>query len=125
LKHSSGEQESFSPNVLAQEAGELLGQAMSHCKQIPGGDWQDQEAWGLTIHGTEVRLLACLVTKKYLSYLCSPFMRDSEHLVIFRSEPFNLKLDEERPKALKAVMALLLYLKSGKANIALLRLALS
>lgn len=123
--HSSGEQEQFSHTVLAQEVAEFLGQAMSHCKQVEGEGWKDQEAWCLTIHGTEVRLVTALFTKRYLSYVNSLFMHPSERLVVFRSQPFNLKVDNGRVMALKAVLALLQYLPSGEAKVELLRLAMS
>lgn len=43
-------------------------------------------------------------------------MRTNEHLVVFRSKPFNLKTDNGRKEAVKAVVLLLGYLKSGDAK---------
>lgn len=97
---------------------------MAHCKQA-GGGWKDQEAWALTIHGTEVRLVTALFSQKYLQYVNGSFMYPTEHLVVFRSEPFNLKTDDGRAMALKAIFGLMEYLVTGAAKIELMKLAMT
>lgn len=73
----------------------------------------------------QIKLITVFFIKSYLSYVSSPFMRTSEALVMLRSRQFNLKLDEERHMALKAIVSLLQYLKSRDFRLHLLSVASS
>lgn len=108
---------------MAQELSELLGQATVHCQES-GGAWKDQESWGIIMHGTEIRIVTAFFSEAYLRSVSSPFMHPKHRLVIFRSEPFNVKYDYGRIEAARMVIDLLRYLKSGDAKIELLRLAM-
>ena len=107
---------------MARELSELLGQATVHCQES-GGAWKDQESWGITMHGAEIRIVTAFFSEAYLRNVSSPFMHPKHRLIIFQSEPFNLKYVYGRIEAVRMVIALLLYLKSGDAKIELLRLA--
>ncbi|GAD94908.1 hypothetical protein NFIA_094730 [Paecilomyces variotii No. 5] len=102
LKHASGEEEPFSPAVLAQEVGEMLGQAMTHCQ---ASELQVQQ---------EVSLLRL-----------EPVHHPAETLVVFRSLPFNLKTDEGNAKRCQGDISLIRYLRSGQAKIGLLQQVLN
>lgn len=60
----------------------------------PGSNWQDQEAWVLSIHGTEVRFMTALFTVN------------------------NLQYDGGQHKIPKVIITLLQYLKTGDPAIA-------
>ena len=45
---------------MARELSELLGQATVHCQES-GGAWKDQESWGITMHGAEIRMVIALL----------------------------------------------------------------
>lgn len=85
------------------------------------GQWKAQDAWCLSIHGTEIRLVTAHFSEMYLKMVNGVMMRPSEKLLVFRSQPLNLKYDHERPLAVKAIMALLKWLKSGQSQQALFK----
>ena len=103
---------------------ETLSQAMSSCMEAHGKQWKAQDAWCLSIHGTEIRLVTAHFSEMYLKMVNGVMMRPSQRLVIFRSQPLNLKYGHERPLAVKAIMALLKWLKSGQSQQALLKVVL-
>ncbi|RMJ23709.1 hypothetical protein PHISP_05415 [Aspergillus sp. HF37] len=120
--HGSGEAETFSEEVLAQEVAELLGQAMTQSQAM--GGWQDQEAWLLSIHGTEIRIVTAFFTAKYMEAVNSANgIAPDQRLNIFRSRPINLKYDDGQRIVGKVVIALLRYLTRGDPAIARLRAA--
>lgn len=86
-RRSTGATEQPTTSLKAQEVGELLGQAMANCRETMTTGWKNQEAWSITIHGTEVRILTAFFTEQYLKYVNGPFMYLSEKLVVFRSVP--------------------------------------
>lgn len=101
--------------------GELLGQAMEQSRSM-GSNWQDQEAWVLSIHGTEVRAVTTLFTAKYMGVVNSANAIPSDSdLYVFQSQPINLKYDSGRREIPKIIIALLRYLKVGSPEIARLR----
>lgn len=99
--------------------GELLGQAMEHIVQL--GQRRDQEAFVLSIHGTQLKLTAAYLTADYLSYVHSPMIPDHEKLWVRRSEPYDLKTRLGRAGALKMLIGIYEYLRSGHAEIGLLQ----
>lgn len=72
-----------------------------------------------TWHGDSPR--NCALSEMYLKMVNGVMMRPSEKLLVFRSQPLNLKYDHERPLAVKAIMALLKWLKSGQSQQALFK----
>lgn len=121
MTHGSGDPEGYVPRLLAQEVGEMLGQAMAHCKQVFAGQWSDQEAWIITMHGTELRLVTAHFSQDYLRRVNSSSMPPSEHLVVFRSVPIDLKTADGRLTGLRLMVALVEYLRFGRPKIALLQ----
>lgn len=119
IHRPAGEEERYSPDVLAQEIAELLGQAMEHNAQI--GNITDQEAFVLSMHGTHLKLTAAHFTSEYLSHVRSHTMPQSEKLLVRRSKPFDLKSKLGRAGALQLCIGIFEYLRSGKAEIALLQ----
>jgi hypothetical protein len=97
----------------------MLGQAMEQAAQL--GSWRDQEAFVLSIHGTQLRLIAAHFTAKYLSHVNSSTMPTTEHLWVRRSKCYDIKLVADRPGALKLCIGLYEYLRSGRAEIGLLQ----
>lgn len=93
---------------------------MTSCMEAHGGQWKDQDSWCLSIHGTEIRPITAHFDEMYLKMINGIMMRPSQRLVVFRSQPFNLKYDDERPLAVKAIIALLNWLKSGQSEQAVL-----
>lgn len=73
--------------------------------------WRDQEAWLISIHGTELRLVTSFISGDYLSRREQPCyaIPTTDCAVVF------VKLDEERPLAVNALVALIDWLKSGNA----------
>lgn len=55
-------------------------------------------------------------TETYLAYVNSPQIPTTEYQVVYRSKPFNLKYDEGRIEALRAVMALISWVRGGKGK---------
>lgn len=101
--------------------GELLSQTMEQSRSM-GSNWQDQEAWVLSIHGTEVRIVTALFTAKYIGAVNSANAIPSDSdLYVFQSQPINLKYDGGRCEIPKVIIALLRYLKEGSPAIARLR----
>ncbi|KAJ9195145.1 hypothetical protein DTO164E3_6906 [Paecilomyces variotii] len=109
-----GDPDPFNWDTFAQEVAKLLGQAMASCKEMHGG-WKDQDAWLISIHGTEVRLVTARFKEGYLRQVNSSMVARTEYLVVFRSRPFDLILDEGRVQAVKAIVALLRWIKSGSS----------
>lgn len=46
----------------------------------------------------------------------SVMMRNNKNLVVFRSQPFNLRLNSNCPLAVQAIIALLQWIKSGNGS---------
>lgn len=80
-------------------------------------EWSDQDAWLLPIHGTELKVLYAFFPKEYLASVNSPFMGKNKRAVVLESEPFNLKPAIGRKKSLKAIMALINWLKTEEAEV--------
>ena len=101
--------------------GELLSQAMEQSRSM-GSTWQDQEAWVLSIHGTEIRVVTTLFTANYMGVVNSANAIPSDSdLYVFQSRPINLKYNSGRNEIPKVIIALLRYLKMGSPKIARLR----
>lgn len=74
--------------------------------------------------GTDIRLVTAHFSEMYLNMVNDFIMGPSQRLVVFRSQPLNAKYDHERPLAVKAIMTLLKWLKSGQSQQALLKVVL-
>lgn len=123
-RHRTDEGERFSPDLLAQEVSHLLGQAVSNCKATESQRWSDQEGWLLSIHGTEVRLVTAYFSSSYLAAVNSDSALGQQHeLLVFRSEPINLKYDTGRAYIPKVMIGLLRYSIQGNPQIAALQAA--
>ena len=79
-------------------------------------DWTDQEAWQLTMHGTEMRMMTAYFLHGYSADVNSSHVPLHQRITVFRSRPINLKRVAARPQAVKAMMALANYLKSGQTR---------
>lgn len=112
--HAAGQPEPPNDKLLAQEFASLLGRAMMASQRF-SKEWTDQEAWQLTIHGTEMRIMTACFSRDYLAAVNSSEMPLHQHVTVFRSSPINLKRVAERSQAVEAVMALTNYLRSGDA----------
>lgn len=55
-------------------------------------------------------------TETYLACVNSPQVPTTAYQVVYRSQPFNLKYDEGRFEALRAVMALVSWVREGKSQ---------
>ncbi|KAI9760682.1 MAG: hypothetical protein M1840_002358 [Geoglossum simile] len=120
---AAGEEEKYSDALLGQELAELLGQAMANINEL--GKLADQEALLLTIHGTHLRLVVARFTAAYLSHIKSNTIPESEQLWVRRSSPFQLKDRKGREDALRMVIGVLEYIRSGNSEIGLIQAALS
>lgn len=107
-----GGNRSNSTSILAQEFANLLRKAISTSQSVHRA-WRTEEAWIISIRGTEVRLVTALFKRHYLASANSTSMDTHQRLVVFRSQPYSLKRREERQLALKAIFALCSYMKSG------------
>jgi hypothetical protein len=114
VHHSTGEPEAYNPKTLAQEVGELLGQALAEYR-ADFSNKGDQDAYVLTIHGTQLRLVAANFSEDYLRYVQSPTMPGTQRLYVRRSRFYELKDPLDRVEALKVVIGLFRYLMSGSA----------
>jgi hypothetical protein len=106
--------EIFNPKTLAQEVAELLGKALAEFRAV-GSKKGDQESYLITIHGTQMRVVAAYFTKDYLRYVQSNELPVDQHLHVRRSRYFELKDPEGRVDALKLVFGVFRYIMSGRA----------
>ena len=58
-------------------------------------NWKDQEAWCLTIHGVEMRVLTSFFTS-YLECVDGAYMDPTERLVVFINVPLEFKSKQGR-----------------------------
>lgn len=116
---SSGEQQGFVADLLAQEVAELLGQAQEHCRQVERTI--DQDAFVVTIHGTVLRLTTAHFTREYLEAVESKALPFPQQLHVRRSKRYQLKTMDGRLEALRLCVGLLDYLWSGQAAVGLVQ----
>lgn len=107
----TGEAEDLILVILGQEFANLLGKVMTMSQKV-FKEWRDQEAWMVTTHGTELKLVASHFTAEHMAKVSSRAIPTKFRKVVFRSGPFNLKLVEDRIEALRSLIALLCHLKS-------------
>lgn len=67
-------------------------------------------AWLMPIHGTKLKIWSALFTRHYLQSVCSGHIPDEVVVVVFSTQEYNLKYDDEK------VMALINWVKSGQAK---------
>lgn len=59
--------------------------------------WKDQEAWCLTIHGVEMRVLTAFFTPRYLECVDGAYMHPIQRLMmVFRTVPMHFKSKDAR-----------------------------
>jgi hypothetical protein len=114
IRHA-GEPEPVSTRILGQEVAELLAQAQVNCDELAA--YRDQEAFIISIHGTQLRLIAAHFTSAFLAALNTSFLPAKEVLRVRRSRAFEMKLVEDRIAALKMLIGLFKYVLSGTAEI--------
>lgn len=85
--HHQGKAEAY--DSLWQEFANLLRRAMSN-SQKRHKKWMDQDAWMLTIHRTEVRLVATFFSKESAA-VNSRIMLSRFWMVVFRSKPSDIE----------------------------------
>ena len=100
-----GRRGAYNEKIVAQEVGELLGQAIGHVKQL--GAEADQEAFVCTIHGTLIRLVATRFTTSYLASLRTHHIPLTETLYVRRSKAYDFKTQEGRRTVLELCIGLL------------------
>lgn len=122
VRHT-GQPEAFQEESLAQEVAELLGIALASYRSGNAGN--DQEAYVVTIHGTQLRLVAATFTASYLRAVQSDVMPAFERQDIRRSKFFELKDPDGRKEALRMLYGLGQYILSGQAEMEQLRHASS
>ena len=105
MKRESGQPEGFCASILAQVA-EMLVQAMVNSLELCQSEWSDQEAFVLSIHGTQLKLTAAWFPKEYLQAVHSPTMPVDQTLWVRRSKPYDLKDPYQRVQALMVYIAL-------------------
>lgn len=96
-----------------------MGQAIGYAREL--GEWRDQKAFVLTVHGTYLRLTIANFTAKYLSHVNSSTTPESEMVRVRRSKPYDLKRPVERAEGLRACLTVFNLIRSGKAKIGLLQ----
>ncbi|RHZ67145.1 uncharacterized protein CDV56_107799 [Aspergillus thermomutatus] len=120
LRRGTGAPERFNYKTLGQEVSELYGIA---CEQDRLLDQRlDQEAFLISIHGTQVRLVAAYFTADYLRAVKSNSLPADQYLWVRRTRPFDLKSRQGRKDALRNIMGLVYYLYSGEAKMNEIRL---
>lgn len=88
VRHT-GQPEAFQEESLAQEVAELLGIALAGYRSGDSGN--DQEAYVVTIHGTQLHLVAATFTASYLQAVQLDVMPAFKWQDICQLKFFNLK----------------------------------
>lgn len=122
VRHT-GQPEAFQEESLAQEVADLLGIALAGYRSGDSGN--DQEAYVVTIYGTQLRLVAATFTASYLRTVQSDVMPAFERQDIRRSKFFELKDPDGRKEALRMLYGLGKYILSDQAEMEQLRHASS
>ena len=93
---------------------ELLAAALTqHREETDAGD---QEAYLLTVHGTQMRLVTAYFSDDYLKHVQSDILPATEHLYVRRSRFFELKDPGDKVEALRLVLSVVRYVMSGSAT---------
>lgn len=121
--HSTGQPETYNPRTLAQEVAELLGPALAVYRTEHAGGGQD--AYVLTVHGTQLRVVAAHLTDDYLDCVQSSTMPVEQQLCVRRSRFYELKDPADRGEALKVVMGLFRYVVSGHVEMTQTRMVVN
>ncbi len=110
----------MSPRILGQEVAELLGQAQANAAEQLGaaGGGSDQEAFVISVHGTQLRLVAAHFARSFLAALATPLLPAAQLLRVQRSRAFEMKRAADRAAAVKMLFGLFVYIRSGAAEIA-------
>ncbi len=114
IRHA-GEPEPLLARVFGQEVAELLAQAQVNSDEL--ASVRDQEAFIISVHGTQLRLIAAHFRSVYLAALTTSFLPAEEVLRVRRSRAFEMKLVEERIAILKTLLGLFNNILSGTAEI--------
>jgi hypothetical protein len=123
LHRGTGQPERFNYKTLGQEVAELLGIACEQDRLL--NRREDQEAFLISIHGTQVRLVAAYFTADYLHAVKSKFLPADQYLWGRRTRAMELKSRQGREEALRNIMGLVYYLYSGEAKMNQIRLTKS
>jgi hypothetical protein len=100
---------------------EMIGQvsAYNHYLEGPG---RAQEAFVLSMHGTQLFLACAYFSDEYIACVAhNTALPEDSYLYYRRSEAFDMKYENQRVQAVRMVLAFLRYLKSGKAEIGILK----
>ena len=95
--HVVGQHKPPNDKLLAQELANLIRRAMAASSF--------QEAWQLTMHGKEKRIMTLYFSHGYLAAVNGSHMPLPQSITVLRSRSINLKRVAERPQAVKAIMA--------------------
>jgi hypothetical protein len=75
---------------LGQEVAELLAQAQANVAELAA--YRNQEAFVISIHGTQLRLVAAHFTSSFFAAVTTAFLPAVEMLRVRRSRAFEMKL---------------------------------
>ncbi|EAW19853.1 uncharacterized protein NFIA_094730 [Aspergillus fischeri NRRL 181] len=123
LHRGTGQPERFNYKTLGQEVAELLGIACGQDRLL--NRREDQEVFLISIHGTQVRLVAAYFTADYLHAVKPNFLPAEQYLWVRRTRAMELKSRQGREEALRNIMGLVYYLYSGEAKMNQIRLTKS
>lgn len=91
--------------------------------------YEDQEAFVLCMHGTQLYLASAYFSKEYICYLNTGGYKEGENddviLWVRRSIHYDLKEPDQRAMALELIWALITYLASGAARVSIIGAARS
>lgn len=80
-------------------SGKHFAQAMTRCRDVMSTGWKDQEAWCLTIHGVEMRVLTSFFTL-YLECVDGAYIYSTRR-VIFWTVLLKFKSEEGRVEVIR------------------------
>lgn len=83
---------------------------------MEGSSKGDQEAYVLTIHGTQFRIVTARFSSEYLDRVESHTMPLEQHLHVRRPRFYELKNADDRVEAVKACIGLVRYVLIGKTE---------
>jgi hypothetical protein len=97
----------------------MLAQAQKNYRELP--THADQEAFVVSIHGTQLRLVAAHFSSSYLASLATSSLAASEIIMVRRSRAFEIKHVPDRIEALKMLVGFFRYVRSDEIEMGVCR----
>jgi hypothetical protein len=110
-----GQQSQYQSSSSNKKWPKLLAQAQANAEKLAA--YRDQEAFIVTIHGTQLRVIAAHFTSTNLAAVTMSFLPTSEVVRVRRSSAFEMKLVANGMAALSMLIGYFRYVKSGAAEI--------